>query len=239
MLRGEIIGLRAQQDSDIEISRSRTLANEVETRARSDSRPWWPVTPGSADSPYRGPAANDNLIKAVNFSAIELATGELIGEASLWGIDLHNRRAHIGYLPAAGIPREAPGHQHRPRAVPLRLRRPRPAPAAGRHHGRQRRDDRRRYPGPASSSRARCARPPGSMAASPTRPSSATGDSNGSQPVRTRAADWQPFLWCTACHGDWFMAKPSRVISRARYTCSLFCQQANPQLVRPLSSILR
>ena len=91
MLRGEIIGLRAQQDSDIEVFEAE-LANDVETRMRSDSRPWRPVTPGSADSPYRGPAADD----AVTFSAVELASGELVGEALLWGIDLHNRRAHIG-----------------------------------------------------------------------------------------------------------------------------------------------
>ena len=91
MLRGEIVGLRAQQDSDIEIFEAE-LANEVETWARSDSRPWRPVTPGSADSPYRGPAADD----MVKFSAVELASGKLVGEALLWGIDLHNRHAHIG-----------------------------------------------------------------------------------------------------------------------------------------------
>jgi RimJ/RimL family protein N-acetyltransferase len=91
MLRGEIIGLRAQQDSDIEVFEAE-LANDVGTRMRSDSRPWRPVTPGSADSPYRGPAADDT----VKFSAVELASGELVGEALLWGIDLHNRNAHIG-----------------------------------------------------------------------------------------------------------------------------------------------
>jgi RimJ/RimL family protein N-acetyltransferase len=53
------------------------------------------VAPGSADSPYRAPAAGDDH-GAVKFSAVELATGELAGEALLWGIDLHNRNAHIG-----------------------------------------------------------------------------------------------------------------------------------------------
>jgi RimJ/RimL family protein N-acetyltransferase len=91
MLSGEMIGLRAQQDSDIEVFEAE-LMNEVETRVRSDSRPWRPVAPGSADSPYRGPAADDT----VKFSAVELASGELVGEALLWGIDLHNRNAHIG-----------------------------------------------------------------------------------------------------------------------------------------------
>jgi RimJ/RimL family protein N-acetyltransferase len=94
MLRGEIIGLRAQQDSDIEVFEAE-LANDVDTRMRSDSRPWRPVAPGSADSPYRAPAARDDH-GDVKFSAVELATGELVGEALLWGIDLHNRNAHIG-----------------------------------------------------------------------------------------------------------------------------------------------
>ena len=30
------------------------------------------------------------------FAVTELATGELAGEAVLWGIDLHNRSAHVG-----------------------------------------------------------------------------------------------------------------------------------------------
>jgi RimJ/RimL family protein N-acetyltransferase len=36
------------------------------------------------------------------FSVVELATGELAGDALLWGIDLHNRTAHVGIslLPA-------------------------------------------------------------------------------------------------------------------------------------------
>jgi RimJ/RimL family protein N-acetyltransferase len=90
-----MIGLRAQQDSDIEVFEAELL-NDVETRMRSDSRPWRPVAPGSADSPYRRPAAGANHGETVIFSAVELATGELAGEALLWDIDLHNRNAHIG-----------------------------------------------------------------------------------------------------------------------------------------------
>ena len=92
MLRGELIGLRARQDSDIEVFETELL-NDVETRVRTDSRPWRPVTPGSADSPYRVPADRDDVVM---FSAVELATGELAGEGLLWGIDLHNRNAHLG-----------------------------------------------------------------------------------------------------------------------------------------------
>ncbi len=94
MLRGELIGLRARQDSDIEIFETE-LMNDVETRIRADSRPWRPVMPGSADSPYRAAADSDER-GAVMFSVVELTTGELAGEAVVWGIDLHNRRAHLG-----------------------------------------------------------------------------------------------------------------------------------------------
>jgi RimJ/RimL family protein N-acetyltransferase len=92
MLRGEMTGLRALQDSDFEIFENELL-NDVETRVRSDGRPWRPVSPGSARSAFRD---GDNNAEIVRFAAVELATGELVGEALLWGIDPHNRNAHIG-----------------------------------------------------------------------------------------------------------------------------------------------
>jgi RimJ/RimL family protein N-acetyltransferase len=99
MLSGELIGLRAQLDSDIEVFETELLT-DVDTRMRSDTRPWRPVAPGSAGSPYRtspGGQSDD-----ANFSVVELATGDLAGEASVWAVDLHNRSAHLGIslLPA-------------------------------------------------------------------------------------------------------------------------------------------
>ncbi len=44
-------------------------------------------------SPY---AVSDPSDDNAWFSVEELAGGELAGEASLWGIDLHNRTAHLG-----------------------------------------------------------------------------------------------------------------------------------------------
>ena len=90
-----MIGLRALQDSDIEVFEAELL-NDAETRMRSDSRPWRPIAPGSADSPYRGSGPRGDYSETVKFSAVELATGELAGDALLWGIDLHNRNAHLG-----------------------------------------------------------------------------------------------------------------------------------------------
>lgn len=102
VLRGELIGLRAQQDSDIEVFETQLLT-DVETWMRADNRPWRPVAPGSADSPYRAPAGTGGQREAVSFSVVELATGDLAGEAILWAIDPHNRSAHIGLslLPAS------------------------------------------------------------------------------------------------------------------------------------------
>lgn len=91
MLRGELAGLRARHDSDIPVFDSE-LHDDVETRVRSDSRPWRPLPPGSEASAYR---RSDQVAEAV-FSVVELASGELAGEALLWGIDQHNRVAHIG-----------------------------------------------------------------------------------------------------------------------------------------------
>ena len=91
MLRGEFIGLRARHDSDIPVLHAE-LYDDVETRVSADSRPWRPIPPGS-DSPYRLTGPDDH---AACFSAVELATGELAGEALLWDIDLHNRAAHVG-----------------------------------------------------------------------------------------------------------------------------------------------
>jgi RimJ/RimL family protein N-acetyltransferase len=95
VLRGELIGLRAQLDGDIEVFETELLG-DVETWVRSDNRPWRPVAPGSADSPYRASASAGGQGGDVKFSVVELATGELAGEAVLWAIDLHNRSAHLG-----------------------------------------------------------------------------------------------------------------------------------------------
>src|SRR5260370_21121785 len=128
VLDGELIGLRARQDSDIEIFENELL-NDVETRVRSDGRPWRPIAPGSAHSPYRESDERGEVV--VPFSAVELATGELAGEAMLWGIDLHNRNAHIGLSLRPAFP----GRHLGPATVRLLCRHGFPVPGAGRAQG--------------------------------------------------------------------------------------------------------
>jgi RimJ/RimL family protein N-acetyltransferase len=92
MLRGDKVGLRARHETDVPILQSE-LYDDVATRSRADSRPWRPIPPGSAASPYTVAAPTDD---AACFSVVELTGNELVGEALLWGIDLHNRTAHLG-----------------------------------------------------------------------------------------------------------------------------------------------
>ena len=92
MLRGEVAGLRAREEKDIPTLHAE-LYDDVATRVRADTRPWRPVPADAAYSPYRVKEPAENWAA---FSVVHLASGELAGEALLWGIDSHNRSAHVG-----------------------------------------------------------------------------------------------------------------------------------------------
>ncbi|WEV26401.1 GNAT family protein [Streptomyces sp. 71268] len=102
MLRGGEIGLRARHADDIPLLHA-GLYDDVANTARAAGRPWRPIPPGSphaqfvVDDTERGDEGN------VSFSVVELAGGSLVGAAMLWGVDPHNRSAHLGLglLPAA------------------------------------------------------------------------------------------------------------------------------------------
>ncbi|RKT19827.1 RimJ/RimL family protein N-acetyltransferase [Streptomyces sp. 1114.5] len=92
MLHGAQITLRARQEADLPVFQAE-LYDDVATRSRADNRPWRPVPPGSAQSPYAVTGPSD---ESACFSVVVTASGELAGEALLWGIDTHNRNAHLG-----------------------------------------------------------------------------------------------------------------------------------------------
>jgi RimJ/RimL family protein N-acetyltransferase len=94
VLRGKLVGLRARHETDVPILQAE-LYDDVATRSRADNRPWRPIAPGSASSPYRVVEPNDS---AALFSVVEISDqrDDLAGEALLWGMDAHNRSAHIG-----------------------------------------------------------------------------------------------------------------------------------------------
>jgi RimJ/RimL family protein N-acetyltransferase len=90
-LRGDHVALRSRDPHDIPILHAE-LYNDVATRAHADSRPWRPIPPDPSLSPYAVPDREDTAF----FSVVTAHEGELAGEALLWGIDQHNRLAHLG-----------------------------------------------------------------------------------------------------------------------------------------------
>jgi RimJ/RimL family protein N-acetyltransferase len=91
MLLGNKVRLRARIEVDVSVLHAE-LHDDVATRSRADSRPWRPIAPG-LNSPY---AVVDPTEDVAQFSVVQLVDEELAGDALLWGIDLHNRAAHIG-----------------------------------------------------------------------------------------------------------------------------------------------
>ncbi|MEV6781988.1 GNAT family protein [Streptomyces sp. NPDC051098] len=92
MLSGSKVGLRARHEDDIPVLRAE-LYDDVVNASRSEGRPWRPITPGTKDSRL---VVDDKEEGHVPFSVVELNGGALVGTAVLWGIDNHNRFAHIG-----------------------------------------------------------------------------------------------------------------------------------------------
>jgi RimJ/RimL family protein N-acetyltransferase len=99
MLRGEKVGLRARQPSDIAVLHAE-IYDDVVTQSRAAGRAWRPVPPGSDAMPFRVIEPED---EAALFSVVDLAGGELAGSASLWGIDPHNRNGHLGMSLLPGV----------------------------------------------------------------------------------------------------------------------------------------
>lgn len=99
MLRGSKVGLRARREDDLPVLRAE-LYDDVVTSSRSSGVPWRPTVAGSGDSRL---VLDDGDPTRVPFAVAELDGGALIGAAALWGIDTHNRCAHVGLqlLPSA------------------------------------------------------------------------------------------------------------------------------------------
>lgn len=91
-MRGEKIGLRARHHSDVPVLH-RELYDDVAVRARTDPRPWQPISAESDHSPF---ALSEPSDKTAPFAVVELESQALAGAALLWGIDAHNRAAHLG-----------------------------------------------------------------------------------------------------------------------------------------------
>ena len=97
-MRGSQVALRERRPEDVPVLQAE-LYDDVATRSRADTRPWRPIPPDAALSPYAVTSVSDDV---AFFSVVSAGDGELAGEALLWGIDAHNRSAHVGValLPA-------------------------------------------------------------------------------------------------------------------------------------------
>jgi RimJ/RimL family protein N-acetyltransferase len=90
VLYGRRIALRARVEGDVEILH-RELLEDVETRSRASGAAWKPIP--LEKSPYR---SVEDRPEVTEFSVVDRESDELLGMAILWGIDVHNRHAHIG-----------------------------------------------------------------------------------------------------------------------------------------------
>ncbi|CAL9521703.1 hypothetical protein SUDANB126_03854 [Streptomyces sp. enrichment culture] len=128
MLKGDKVGLRARHEDDIPVLRAE-LYDDVVNASRAESGPWRPITPGSKDPRL---VVDDKEQKHVPLSVVERDGGTLIGAATLWGIDNHNRsavRAHRAGAVAV-LARQGPRHR-RGRGARSRLPCGRPASRFG------------------------------------------------------------------------------------------------------------
>ncbi len=98
MLTGENVVLRARKQSDVAVLH-RDLHDDVATRVRTDGRPWTPVPVEQSTFTTR----DTNPDGVASFTVADPVSDDVLGSAVLWGIDLHNRCAHIGLalVPAA------------------------------------------------------------------------------------------------------------------------------------------
>ncbi len=91
MLHGDKVTLRGRLEADVAVLDAE-LFGDVETFSRAAGFAWRPRVLGAA-SIYAETEPND---RTAVFSIVARETGELLGTTLLWGIDLHNRNAHVG-----------------------------------------------------------------------------------------------------------------------------------------------
>lgn len=92
VLRGQLVGLRERRPADVPVLHAE-LYDDVDHRSRTDPLPWRPLAADSPESPFALRPPRDDVVA---FSVVRLADDELVGGAVLWGVDTHDRAAHVG-----------------------------------------------------------------------------------------------------------------------------------------------
>lgn len=92
MLTGERVVLRALQRDEVEVVAA--WEQLPETHRQADDTPWVPRTAAQVLKDYDEGKAFRTDDKHVFF--VVVVDGAPVGGISLWGIDMHNRKAHLG-----------------------------------------------------------------------------------------------------------------------------------------------
>lgn len=92
MLTGEQVVLRAYTRSDVE--RIARWDLDVETWRLASDRPWVPKTP--ADVVKEWEEGKAFRVDDTNVPFVVDVGGQPVGGVSLWDVDVHNRRGHVG-----------------------------------------------------------------------------------------------------------------------------------------------
>ncbi|HEX5598630.1 MAG TPA: GNAT family protein [Micromonosporaceae bacterium] len=95
MLRGELIGLRALTAEDLAVLQQEVF-NDVELMLSASRGGWRPRSLADIQDQHGVGHAGKEDPTTVRFAVEELSNGEFAGSAQLWGIDTHNRSAHLG-----------------------------------------------------------------------------------------------------------------------------------------------
>ncbi|MGC8482013.1 MAG: GNAT family N-acetyltransferase [Acidimicrobiales bacterium] len=92
MLRGTTVFLRARHAADLPHFLTE-LYDDVDTHVLGSTTPWLPRSPDGDHLPFQLDSFDEG---SAYFSICRLADAKLIGIASVWGIDRHNRRGNLG-----------------------------------------------------------------------------------------------------------------------------------------------
>ena len=111
MLKGRLVGLRAQRRDDVEVLFE--LATDAEHQALAEMRPFRPVSLAARLAEYdKRQSEPDPTSAFFSIQRLDDKEGTAVGSVGLWMIDTHHRTAHVGIslLPSArgqGLGRDA------------------------------------------------------------------------------------------------------------------------------------
>ncbi len=102
MLRGRLVGLREERREDVEALFE--LDADAEQFSLASPLPFQPRTLASRQAEYdRRQTEHDPKTAAFTIQRLDDEPGAAVGSVGLWGIDLHNRSAHIGISLLASV----------------------------------------------------------------------------------------------------------------------------------------